>query len=386
MNPINNPYTPGAGLRPPILAGREKELADAKLLFKKTRNGNIQKSMALYGLRGVGKTVLLNEIEDIAKKENYITEHIEFPENGDFLKLIARTIRKILLQVSSIEKAKNKVLKAFRVLKAFTITIPEGPEFNIDVDRLSGEGDSGNIEQDVIDIFVNLGEAAKEANKYVCLAFDEIQYLNETNFAALLAALHRCNQLSLPIIAVCAGLPQIAALAGNARSYAERIYTYYNIDTLAKPNAIEALVGPARKLRVMYERDAYEYIVKKTKGYPFFIQEFGKHIWDSASNPITIDEAKQAYKAYQQSLDDGFYKVRIDRATNAEKVMMKTMADSGRGPYTMSEIAERLKRTTGSLGPTRAGLIKKGFIYSPNYNRIEFTVPAFDDYLRRKLK
>jgi AAA+ ATPase superfamily predicted ATPase len=386
MNTVDNPYTPGAGLKPPILAGRDKELAEAGLIFKKTKTGNVQRSLALYGLRGVGKTVLLNSIEEKAKSEGFLCEHIEVSEKDDFKKLIARTIRKILLQVSGIENAKDKVAKAFRVLKAFTCTIPDGPEFSLDIDKLAGEGDSGNTEQDVIDLMVNLGEAAKESGKYVCIAIDEVQYLKENDFSALLTAIHRCNQLTLPLVTVCAGLPQIAALAGDARSYAERIYHYANIDSLEEPMAIEALVSPAKNLGVEYEKEAYKYVIEKTEGYPFFIQEFGKHIWDISDNPITLERVKNAFTIYRDSLDDGFYKVRMDRATNAEKNMMKTMAELGKGPYSMSDVADKLNRKTSSLGPTRAGLIKKGFIYSPNYNSIEFTVPSFDEYIRRKLK
>jgi hypothetical protein len=384
MDPIQNPYRPGAGVKPTTLAGRDEVISKAIVLLKRVKNGEPQRSLMLYGLRGVGKTVLLNTFEFIAEDERYIVEHLEMSENDDFKKVIARTLRKILLKIDSIEKAKSGLLKAFKVLKAFSIALPDGPEIKIDVDAIVGEGDSGNFESDLVDLIVNLGTAASENRKFICILIDETQYLNQESYASLIAASHRISQKSLPVVFICAGLPQIAALSGDAKSYAERLYEYISIANLPLKEAELAIIEPAKNKGIIYNQDAVAELIKITEGYPYFIQEFAKNVWDIAqNNPITIADVESAKGITTVALDNSFFKVRLDRATTTEKKLMKGMASFGKGPYRMSDVAQKLKMRMASLSLTRATLIRKGFVYSPQHGQIDFTVPHFDDFLRR---
>jgi AAA+ ATPase superfamily predicted ATPase len=385
MDKLKNPFNPGAGRRPPYLAGRENEISEASLIIKKLKSNKVEKSMAIYGLRGVGKTVLLNEFQKIADQEGLLTEHVEISEKEDFRKMISRIIRKIILKISPIEKMKENVKNALRALKSFTLAIPDGPEFSLDIDKFIGHADSGNTTQDLIDLFISLGEAALEANKQICIFIDEVQYLENKDFSALLSALHRLNQKEYPILLMVAGLPQIAGLAGEAKSYAERLFNYIKIDSLVEEKAREALVTPVLAENVTFNEEALQYVLKKTGRYPYYIQAFGKEIWDLGDNPISLTNAIGANEKFISQLDDGFFKVRLDRTTSGEKQMMKAMASIGKGPYKMSQVADKRGLKINSLSPHRSSLIKKGLIYSPDHNQIEFTVPLFDDFIRRSI-
>lgn len=384
MDPIDNPYRPGAGTKPTFLAGRDEIIDKANVLIKRVKIGNPQRSLMLYGLRGVGKTVLLNKISELAETEMYIVEQIEMSENDDFRKVITGFIRKILLKINRLENAKEKLLKAFRVFKAFSISIPDGPEFKLDVDAISGEADSGDFETDLTDLFINIGQAAKEEEKCICILIDETQYLKEKDMAALIAACHKISQKELPLVVICAGLPSIAALSGDAKSYAERLFEFIPIKYLEPPQDFLAITEPARQKKVEYETDAVNEAINITKGYPYFIQELGKHSWDLANiSPIKLDDVKNAKTLTLKELDNSFFKVRLDRATGREKKLMYAMAELGQGPYLMADVAKKVGIKVSSLSPTRATLINKGFIYTPEFGQIEFTVPLFDDFLRR---
>lgn len=384
MNPIENPYRPGAGTKPTFLAGRDEIINKADVLIKRVKVGNPQRSLMLYGLRGVGKTVLLNKISELAESEHYIVEQIEMSENDDFKKVIASFIRKVLLKISRFENAKEKLLRALGVLKAFSISIPDGPEFKIDVDAISGEADSGNFETDLTDLFINIGQAAKEEKKCVCILIDETQYLKEKDMAALIASCHKISQKELPLVVICAGLPSIAALSGDAKSYAERLFEFIPIKYLEPPQDSLAITEPARLKNVAYESEAVIESINITKGYPYFIQELGKHAWDIATaSLIKLEDVKNAKTDTLKELDKSFFKVRLDRATGREKKLMYAMAELGQGPYLMADVAKKVGIKVSSLSPTRATLISKGFIYTPEFGYIEFTVPLFDDFLRR---
>lgn len=384
MNPIDNPYRPGAGTKPTFLAGRDEVINKADILLKRVKVGNPQRSLMLYGLRGVGKTVLLNKINEIAEDEKFIVEQIEMSENDDFRKVIANFIRKILLKISKLENAKAKLIKALGVFKAFSVSIPDGPEFKIDVDAIVGEADSGNFETDLTDLFLNIGQAAKEEGKFVCILIDETQYLKEKDMAALIAACHKISQKSLPLVVICAGLPSIAALSGDAKSYAERLFEFIPIKYLEAPQDSLAITEPAKKLNVAYNDNAVTEAISITKGYPYFIQELGKHSWDLAvGSTITLDDVKNARVLTLKELDNSFFKVRLDRAAGREKKMMYAMATLGQGPYLMADVAKKVGVKVSSLSPTRATLISKGFIYTTEFGYIDFTVPLFDDFLRR---
>ena len=384
MNKVLNPFRPGAGTAPKFLAGRDAIIEKAVTLLKRVQVGNPQRSLMLYGLRGVGKTVLLNQIEDIAANEGYISQHIEMSENDDFKKVFAGYARKALLRINKLENAKDKLKKALGVLKAFTISIPDGPEFSIDVDAISGEGDSGNFESDLTDIVLNIGYAAKEEGKPVLFLIDETQYLDEKAYAALIATSHRIAQKALPVVFICAGLPQISALSGDAKSYAERLFQYLKIDKLERASSNQAIERPLAELDVNINKNALDYLIKRTEGYPYFLQEYGSHVWDEAAkSPITKEDVKNAEQKTFENLDDSFFKVRLDRAKGRERKMMFCMSRLGKGPYLMNDVASKMKVKTSSASPTRATLIKKGFLFTPRHGYIEFTVPMFDDFLRR---
>lgn len=384
MDPILNPYNPGAGSRPSYLAGRDGILTKANILFKRVKAGRAQRSIMLYGLRGVGKTVLLNRLNTMATDDGYIVEQIEMSENDKFDVKMTNHIRKILLQISLFENAKDKLKKAFRVLKSLSLTIPDGPEISIDVDAIAGEADSGNFETDLTDMFVHIGNAAKEEGKSICILIDETQYLKESDMAALIASCHKVSQLELPLVVICAGLPSIAAMAGDAKSYAERLFEFIPVSNLVSPEVELAISQPAKDLGVEFTDEAIQKSITITKGYPYFIQELGKHTWNrAAQSPISVEDVVAAKTETLNELDNSFFKVRFDRAINSEKKLMGAMAELGDGPYSMSDVAAKMNVRPTSASPTRATLIRKGFIYAPSHGQIDFTVPLFADFLRR---
>lgn len=384
MESYKNPYRPGAGTKPLVIAGRSDEIEVARTLFKSVKFGNPQRSIMLYGLRGVGKTVLLNEMERISEEDNYISEHLEMSENDDFRRVIAKAVRKCLLKVDKSEKLKEKAIKALSVLKAFTLVIPDGPELKIDVEAAIGQGDSGDLDSDLVDLFVALGEATHEAGKHICFFIDEVQYLREQAIAGLLAASHRISQKNLPVVFICAGLPQVAALTGDAKSYAERLFDFIPIGRLINGADEEALLGPVKQFGVEFDDGAKETILAATKGYPYFLQEFGSYAWNEAANTIIKqNEVETSNKKAIEALDRSFFKVRMDRATSAEREFMKAMASLGEGPYKTSEVAGKLGKKIESVGPVRSTLISKGFVYSPQHGEVNYTVPMFDQYIKR---
>lgn len=384
MEVYKNPYRPGAGTKPLVIAGRDEEIEKSKALFKSVKFGAPQRSLMLYGLRGVGKTVLLNEMERVSEEEGYISEHLEMSENDDFRRVIAKVVRKCLLKVDRIENLKDKAIRALGILKAFSLAIPDGPELKIDVEAAVGSGDSGDLDSDLVDLFVALGEAAKDEGKYICFFIDEVQYLSESAFAGLISSSHRISQKNLPVVFVCAGLPQVAALSGDAKSYAERLFDFIPIGPLINGADKEAVVGPVKQFNVDYEPEALKAILNETKGYPYFLQEFGSYAWNEAEGtPIKYVEVLISNEKATQALDRSFFKVRMDRAASAEKRFMKAMASLGKGPYKSSAVAEKLGKQLNSISPVRATLINKGFVFSPQHGEVDFTVPLYDEYIAR---
>ncbi len=384
MESYKNPYRPGAGTKPLVLAGRENEIEKGRNLLLSVKHGAPQRSLMLYGLRGVGKTVLLNEMESIAQSEGYLSEHLEMSENDDFRRIIAKSCRKILLSLSRLENIKDKCIGALGILKAFSLVIPDGPELKIDVEAATGIGDTGDLDSDLVDLMVSIGETAKDANRYIVFFIDEVQYLSEKAVSGLIASSHRIAQKNLPVVFICAGLPQIAALSGDAKSYAERLFEFIPIGELRNGSDREALIGPASSQGVTFSDDAVNVLCEEAKGYPYFIQEFGRHSWDLAKDsPISEEVAVNASITAIDTLDDSFFKVRMDRATTAEREFMKAMAYIGTGIYKSTDVAEKLGKKINSIGPVRAQLISKGFIYSPQHGEVAFSVPLYDEYIRR---
>lgn len=385
MDEVRNPFAPGAGSQPPELAGRDKIISDADIALKRIMLGKHDKSQILLGLRGTGKTVLLNQIEKMAQQAGYVTSFIEAPEHRKFAELIYPKVHQALRKFSMIESAKATALSAMRSLRSFAsvfkVTIGD---VSLAVDPEAGSADSGILEYDLSELFIRVGEAAKSAKQGWALLIDEVQYLSGDALSALIVAIHRVNQKGLPVIFFGAGLPQIAALSGDAKSYAERLFNYPPVGPLDKDSAIAAIKQPILEEGEVIDDAALEKIAEVTKGYPYFLQEWGFQSWNIAdSSPITVDDVQKASPEALKRLDEGFFKVRFDRLTPAERKYVIAMAKLGKGPYRSSDIADILGERAQSLGPRRSQIISKGMIYSPAYGDIDFTVPLFDDYLRR---
>ncbi|WP_396438511.1 AAA family ATPase [Limnohabitans sp.] len=387
MNPITNPYNPGAGTPPPELAGRDELREKVRICIERLRIGNSAKSLILVGLRGVGKTVLLDRMRSDAEGTGIQTLRIEAPENKSLPAMLAPELRKALLRMSTNESAKEVSQRALRALAGFAKGLKlkfADIEVGFDYEPERGLADNGELESDLTALLVQTGEAAKAANTVMVMFIDELQYVKESQFAALIAALHRCAHLRLPITLVGAGLPQLLALAGEAKSYSERLFEYPQVDKLNTSAAMDALRKPAQQLGVNYTDDAALAIVEKTQGYPYFLQEWGKHTWDVATtSPITLDVVKTATQLTIAGLDESFFKVRLERTTPGERRYLRAMADLGPGPHRSGDIANQLLKTVSTQAPVRSSLIRKGIVWSPTHGDTAFTVPLFHEYLLR---
>ena len=338
------------------------------------------------GLRGVGKTVLLNLFTEIAEVEGLAVGFIEAPETGDFRLLLVNRLRKILLSFDNQRKT-AKVLKALRILKTFTLQLPDGAKIPLDVDGLAGSADSGNLAEEVTDLLVAAGEAARERASGILLAVDEVQYLSGTELAALITGIHRTTQQDLPVVLVGAGLPQLPGLAGDAKSYAERLFEFPRIGPLEPEDAQAAIVVPTQAHGVDFSGGAVDAIIERAHGYPYFLQEWGYHIWNAASSsPVERALVDEVTPRVVKHLDDNFFLVRFDRLTPAEKKYLRAMAELGPGPHRSGDIASQLGVRVESVAPRRSGLISKGMVYSPAHGDTAFTVPLFDDFLRREMR
>jgi len=333
--------------------------------------------------------VLLNKICTDAKSKGFHAALLEVPERGSLSVALASTLRKVLLRLSSSRRAKNFGIKALRALSGFirSLKIRFGDlEFGLDLPVEPGLADSGYLEHDLTDLMCAVGEAAREQETAVVLFIDEIQHASQEELSALITALHACSQQQLPVILIGAGLPQLLGLMGDAKSYAERLFEFVHIDKLDKHNAEIAISVPAQRGAVAFNQDALDEIVSQTSGYPYFLQEWGKHAWDIAqASPITIDDARKSTQQAVSELDDSFFRMRLDRLTKAEKRYIRAMAELGPGPHRSGDIAACLGRKVESVAPVRSSLIRKGMIYSPNHGDTAFTVPMFDAYMRRTI-
>lgn len=385
MDAVRNPFAPGAGSRPPELAGRETILQDAQIAIKRALLGRPCRSQMLLGLRGVGKTVLLNKIEELAQAEDHITSSIEAPEGKALSELLVPRINQVLRKLSTSENAKAKAHQALKALRSFASTFKLSyGDASISVDPEVGVADSGDMEADLPELFIRVGEAAKAAGRAWTLLIDEVQYLRAKDLAALIVALHKVSQKELPVLFFGAGLPQVAALSGDAKSYAERLFHYPAVGALGPVDAEAAIRQPIESEGECIDDSAISEILAKTKGYPYFLQEWGYQCWNIAQGPsIKVEDASKAAGEATKRLDDGFFKVRFDRLTPKEREYVIAMAKLGAGPYRSSDVADALKETHQSLGPRRAQIISKGMIYSPSYGDIAFTVPMFNEYLIR---
>ena len=387
MDPVRNPYSPGAGTPPPELAGRDKLIAQIKLSIARIRVGKPAKSVLMIGLRGVGKTVLLDRMLKDADASGAYTIRIEAPENRSLPALLAPQLRAVLLKLSRVQAAKDMAQRGLKALAGFAKSLKlkyADIEVGLDLDPEPGLADNGDLETDLTTLLEVVGRAAQEATTVVVIFIDELQYIQIDQFAALISALHRCSQGSLPIVMVGAGLPQLRGLAGNAKSYAERLFDYPTVGALAPAEAEQAIAKPATSQGVIVNPDAIAEIIRATRGYPYFLQEWGKHAWDVAdASPITFAHVRIASVEAVAALDEGFFGVRFDRLTPAERRYLGAMAELGAGPHRSGDIAQTLRKPINSQGPVRQSLITKGMIWSPNHGDTAFTVPLFDEYMKR---
>ena len=387
MDAIANPYAPGAGTPPPELAGRDELREQVRVAVERLRRGLPSKSILMVGLRGVGKTVLLDRMRDDAEATGIHTVRIEAPEGRSLPALLAPELRVALLRLSRNEQAKALGERALRALAGFARALKvkfHDIEVGVDFDPEPGLADNGDLEHDLAALLETVGAAAQRAGTALVLFIDELQYVKENELAALITGLHRTAQRRLPIGLVGAGLPQLRGRMGQAKSYAERLFDFPEIAELPPAAARQALVKPALDQGVEITEDALEQILVETHRYPYFLQEWGKHAWQVAErSPITLKDVRSASAVALAALDASFFRVRFDRLTLAEKRYVRAMAELGPGPHRSGDVAEAVGRKVTSLAPIRNQLIAKGMIFSPSHGDTAFTVPLFDEFLRR---
>ncbi|WP_261641887.1 ATP-binding protein [Erwinia mallotivora] len=389
MDPILNPYSPGAGHQPPELAGRDTLRQRVHIAIARIKAGRAAKSILMIGLRGVGKTVLLEQMRKDAEAQGAQTLRIEAPERRSLPSLLAPQLRVSLLKLSRVEAAKDLATRGLKALAGFVkglkVTFND-IEVGLDVESEPGLADNGDLEGDLTTLLEQVGLAAQSANTALVMFIDEMQYLEENQLAALITALHRCSQLNLPVTLVGAGLPQLRGRTGNAKSYAERLFDFPVVGPLNRDESTQAIVIPAQAQDVHFEQAAIEAIIIKTQGYPYFIQEWGSHTWlEAQSSPITAADVHNASIIAIAALDESFFGVRFDRLTPSEKRYLRAMAELGPGPHRSGDIAEQLGKKSSALGLVRTSLINKGMIWSPNHGDNAFTVPLFDSFMRRAM-
>jgi hypothetical protein len=383
MDPITNPYTPNAGSRPPELAGREAEIEQFGTLVGRLKRGATEQSIVVRGLRGVGKTVLLNAFEDQAESEGFLTFYHELTPETSLVREIARDAERALSRLRLSTRIASRLRDALAHLRTISFTAPDGFEMTVNIQ----DSDEGTITADLSDLLLQVGETARERGTGIAVFLDELQFVREVEYRALISALHRVTQKELPITVAAAALPQIPSLTGEARSYAERLFTFPMIAGLDESAAAMALVEPARRQGVEYSEAAIARAFAWTAGYPFYIQQLGKHAWNLAdSSPIDLDDVEAGIPVAQAALDQSIYEVRAQRATEGERRYMRAMAELGDGPYRSGRVAELLGQSVTRAAPTRQQLMTKGLIYATeDFGFNNFSVPRFAEYLRRRV-
>jgi hypothetical protein len=387
MDAMLNPFSPGAGSPPPELAGRGPILEQSRLTLGRVKAGRPERSFLLVGLRGVGKTVLLNEVRSLAVNMGYEAMLVEAHEGKPLAALLLPSLRQLLVSLDRMAQISQKVKRGLRVLKSFFVGLKvkyHDVEVGIDVDPEIGVADSGDLQADLVELFVAVGEAAADRKSAVALIIDEMQYLNEEELSALIMAMHQIAQRQLPVVLVGAGLPQLVALAGRSKSYAERLFQFPEVGALQPVDAAEAVQDPVQEQGVYFTEEAIAEIYRQTKGYPYFLQEWGYQAWNLASgSPIDIDVVRDATRESIRRLDANFFRVRFDRLTPRQKDYLRALAEMGDTTQRSGDIAERLQVKVQSIAPVRNGLIKKGMIYSQAHGETAFTVPLFSEFMKR---
>ncbi len=385
MDMATNPFAPGAGNQPPELTGRDSVLENTRVTLERLKNRRPDRSQMLIGLRGVGKTVLLNRVDSMAREAGFLTAIVEAPEGRTLAEILAPELRRILLQLDLVAGAKDKIQKALGGLRAFASMFKvEIGDVGVGIATSPGLVDSGSLDRDLTDLLVLVGDAAAEKNRAVAILIDELQYVKEAELGALIAGLHRVAQLNLPLVLFGAGLPQLAGLTGNAKSYAERLFLFREIGALDRADAIRAIKGPVETAGKRITDAAVHEIIRATGGYPYFLQEWGKHAWHCARNsPIAFAAAQAAAAPATAELDRSFFRVRFDRLTPLEKDYLRAMAELGPAAHRSGDIAGIMGRPVEQVAPVRAKVIAKGMVYAPGHGDTAFTVPMFDQYMKR---
>ncbi|HYO77603.1 MAG TPA: ATP-binding protein [Thermoanaerobaculia bacterium] len=386
MDPVQNPFAPGAGSRPPQLAGRDPIIEKASITLKRIQIGRHAKSQMLLGLRGVGKTVLLNRIDEIASQAGYLTSVIEAPEGNTLAEMLAPHLRVLLFRISGSEKARVLANRAMSSLRSFASVFKVSyGDFEAGVADAETAA-SGHLETDLSNLMLNVANAAAAAERPVALLIDEVQYLQPEDLRALIAAMHQVSQRSLPLVFFGAGLPQLAGLAGDAKSYAERLFEFPDVGPLDAEASRAAVRDPVKEAGADITDEALQQIFAETEGYPYFLQEWGHHSWDvTPTSPITAEDVVAASRRATAALDASFFRVRFDRLTPREQDYLRAMAEKGAGPHRSGDIAAELRIDVTTAGSLRTGLIRKGMIFSPEHGLTAFTVPMFDAYMRRAI-
>ena len=390
MDPIRNPYTPNAGAQPPAVLGRDAQLSTFDLLLRRISAGRTEQSMIITGLRGVGKTVLLGRFRGKAQELGWVVVEREVSKHDDeqFRRQMVSAIRTALFEMSPKARWGDHMRRAGAVLKSFSISVdPTGTlTGGIDVDAAQGFADQQELQADLTDLLVAVGEAAQDADKGLVLLFDEVQFLSTTQLEALISALHKTVQRGLPVTMVGAGLPQIAELAGDAKSYSERLFKFPRIGNLDDKDARAALAEPAQAEDADYSEEALDLALEVTGGYPYFLQELGYAVWGVAEGPIiTREDIAMSVPTYEAKLDESFFRVRLDRATEMERIYLRAMAELGPEAQKAQDVAAVIGRKSTQMGPTRAQLINMGLLYTPEHGYAAFTVPHFDKFLLRAI-
>ena len=389
MDRLRNPFTPGAGALPPELAGRSAIIEDGRVLAGRTLLGRYEKSLLLIGLRGVGKTVLLKHLAENARHAGVVPVVIEVRNaNSDFEELALR-VKEALCAIDFASRVKDSVNRAFTILRNFvkTFSLNIG-DFGIEIEAAQGIASSGKMELDLSEVLLASARAAKASNKAIGMYVDELQNLELEAMRGIIVALHFAAQESLPLYLVGSGLPSIRALVGKSKTYAERMFNYAEIGALCKEDVDLAITVPLNNNGLDIEPEAITEVFEKTKGYPYFLQEYGYQMWIAAEkSPISADDVRRIVPDVQNRLDSNFFDVRFDRISNREKEFLRAMAEFPQDKAVpMSELVGTMGRPLSAISPIRASLIKKGVVYSPEYGGIAYTVPMFADYMKRTMR
>lgn len=379
-----NPYRSGAGLMPVYIAGRDEDIQNVSQMFDALTMDIPTQSIIFSGLRGVGKTVLINKLQSIAEEKGIFCKHIEIEERNDFISQIAECSQAFLRTISAKEKFKHLIQKPLEAIKSLVVSFnPEDNSFSLSMqDRELYV--SNNLTQTLTEVFSTIGETAQKTETPICFFIDEIQYMKQNQLGSLIAALHRANQLGYPIMIIGAGLPKIYKMLSDEKSYSERLFMYKKIDSLTDEQSEKAIEEPAKKFNIIYAHEATNKIVEITKGYPFFIQQLCKIVYDKTNKDvIELSDVENCIDEFLSSLDERFFKSRYERCAESDKKFIFAMVECGELPCTISNVAHNLNKTVGSISTTRAQLISKGIIYPVRYKELDFTVPEFSGYIQR---